>query len=467
MDCPDIMKPIDGRCKGEYPIKYKTPSGGDCCRVARKAKLGDLAVNYKYIRKLGPIPEGITYQNTFVRLNLLEYYQAYLDMVKKPTETCPDQLCKAYNSICDEFMKESTFILTLYNRSIPLNGNPCKKLLDELPSDWYIYRQLDYINNLSDSSKEYLSLYTKKGDSALNFFIRNNFILTDSNRKYMDDNRIFLDTMYEYARYKANDLDSILTYEEYLFNFYKKINDIIIESPKLDKKIIIYRGMKKVEHFSGAKNRIYENSGILSGSLELSVAMGFSGGNFMSKIIIPKGYNVLLLPHNLSHFKEYEVLLRDQTRYYITKNFQWKKYAYITPEDEFASYPVTTNELVLIMNNINYKKVEYKTRLSSIILTEFLRKAVKDGDLNLVKLLVKNGANADDKIAMKFALLYKFEDISSFLNSYFTGDLTKLTKFDYRGSNSDYEGDDTDTSSYSSSSADTYSDISDEEEGKH
>ena len=127
-----------------------------------------------------------------------------------------------------------------------------------------------------------------------------------------------------------------------MMDYYYAMDNIIRGSPPLDKRIVLYRGIKDNSYFNGLENNLYKNNGILSCTGDTKMAIDFSGYAFINRVVIPKGYNCLL--NSLSQvIDEFEFILPDNTQFYVSKPFQSKTYLYkIWPEE------IQTNEVILV-----------------------------------------------------------------------------------------------------------------------
>ena len=197
--------------------------------------------------------------------------------------------------------------------------------------------QKHYVETLSENDKNYLKLYSINGDRVLNSFVRNGFKMTEDDIDYIEANMSeFQQTFDNFVEKNGN------SYEKYMMDYYYAMDNIIRSSSPLDKRIVLYRGIKDNSYFNGLENNLYKNKGILSCTGDTKMAIDFSGYAFINRIVIPKGYNCLL--NSLSQvIDEFEFILPDNTQFYVSKPFQSKTYLYkIWPEE------IQTNEVILV-----------------------------------------------------------------------------------------------------------------------
>jgi hypothetical protein len=281
--------------------------------------------------------------NKFLKL----YPELYI--VSRTDFKCPDPFCNTYgkgNHRRECYYDEGTsrynygiteFNMEIFNRSIPLNEFASMKLQEELPSQQWLDSQKHYVETMSENDKNYLKLYSINGDRVLNSFVRNGFKMTEDDIDYIEANMSeFQQTFDNFVEKNGN------SYEKYMMDYYYAMDNIIRSSSPLDKRIVLYRGIKDNSYFNGLENNLYKNKGILSCTGDTKMAIDFSGYAFINRIVIPKGYNCLL--NSLSQvIDEFEFILPDNTQFYVSKPFQSKTYLYkIWPEE------IQTNEVILV-----------------------------------------------------------------------------------------------------------------------
>jgi len=301
-DCPLNRQPIGDSCPEEFPYKFTTIDGNDCC--ARKRKLHN------------PRNKG-----KFKRLDIQQYLDAYS---KSTFNSCYDLYCYINADIdkdCTSKYKNMDpydFILELSIRSIPYTttSDVCKKLYNELPSIEWLEAQKQYNLNLPDDDKKWIELYSHNGDTILNSYLRGQSITRDT----LNYIRIRTETFSKYFDVLNMTIDTILVF---LQTFHINLSRIIHQAPRLQEKIIVYRGLQNADFFVGTPDHLYTNKGYVSTSIYGSMAYSFSNGQFMNQIIIHENYPCLLMYHS-RYTQEFEILLPHNSMYYITKPFQGK-----------------------------------------------------------------------------------------------------------------------------------------------
>ena len=100
--------------------------------------------------------------------------------------------------------------------------------------------------------------------------------------------------------------------------FAKDLNRIIMGSPPLKTKLVVFRGVKNDYYLKGSNNNYYKNKGFVSTSLSYSLAKAFSGGVCcLKRIVLLPGSRALFIS-GLSRFPtEIELLLPVDTIFYI------------------------------------------------------------------------------------------------------------------------------------------------------
>jgi hypothetical protein len=119
-----------------------------------------------------------------------------------------------------------------------------KKYIDYV----WMEQQFDYINNLSDRQKHILRAYTKYGDEFINNFIRgtlsDRLISNLLNRCIQSNENPFL---YQHKS-ETNSIEINDVYRKnilkYIESFIDELSNIIKNSPKLTRKIKVFRGFK-------------------------------------------------------------------------------------------------------------------------------------------------------------------------------------------------------------------------------
>ena len=215
---------------------------------------------------------------------------------------------------------------------------PDQALLGELPSMDWLETQERYLRSIKPTDSKIISFYTHHGDIILNNFARHGWTITENDFDYLRVNydegisEIFKDLM---QALKLNNDDPV---ELLLMEIYNRLNQIIIKSPINPQRFICYRGSQTMDYFQQSR-KIFQNVGFFSTTLLVKKAVEFSKGKYMTRIIVSAGYQCLYLESQTLHKNEYEILMPDQSQYYITSGFQ---------EHRYGSKFIPTNELVII-----------------------------------------------------------------------------------------------------------------------
>ena len=361
--CPKFLRPKlvnkELKCTNRnYPDFFLTMEGNACCT----RKQFKLMTNGEF-----PV------------LNIEDYKNIHTFMHENNIN-CPDKFCNTHGSKaeiaftqglyfsdgdpCEDennIIKPIELAIETFNRGIFLTKNVCKDLENELPSQNWLNKQRNYFNTLSETEQNYLKFYgTGAGYSLLNSFIRNGFqlIFTKGNKKSLKENNpYFIETFNTFTKNGGKD------YHNYFIHYYNSIQKCILNSPVLDKDIVLYRGQNGDDFFKGLKNNLYQNIGIMSCTPRSYIAARFAvshnlfieGTPFISRIIIPKGYRCLLNFDN-EHTKYiylFEFILPDNTLFYVNKFDSDKQYIDKLNKNTIP-LNIKTNEIILI----NEKSIE-------------------------------------------------------------------------------------------------------------
>jgi hypothetical protein len=406
--CPEVLRPsLDNngvlRCnKEDYPVEFFTMEGNSCC-----AK--DLKVRKKLDTKAIHRFNGIRAKNRGFPILDFEPYRNIDAFMAANNIDCPDLYCNTYGSSTtmhfsmeeecedeDNDLNPIEFGVETFNRSIPMSVDMCDKLKSEMPSQQWLDSQKQYVDSLSEEQRDYLELYSHNGDVVLNLFIRNGFSITEEELGYIqteDHMRSFSKTLSRFIQKGGKN------YQDYLMDFYNSITMSIMNSPVLDKNIVLYRGHKSDKHFHGLKKYLYRNLGIMSCSALTHIAMGFAEGQYMNRIVVPKGYVCLM--HAVSKIlPEFEFILPDNALFYVTKTFTHKLYVKSLSTTLFGTFwlsatsssapslsmepvNINTNEIVLVHEkNIAAPILNNIVNIHQIFQEQVARKqAIADGSL--------------------------------------------------------------------------------------
>src|SRR3989338_2000832 len=122
---------------------------------------------------------------------------------------------------------------------------------------------------------------------------------------------------------------------------YNRLNQIITQSPINPQRFVSYRGSQSMDYFESSR-KLFRNIGFFSTTLMVRMAKAFSKKGYMTRIIVPEGYHCLYLESQTQWKGEYEILMPDQTQYFITSGFQ---------EQIYGKDSIPTNELVMVQTN--------------------------------------------------------------------------------------------------------------------
>ena len=365
--CPEILRPsLDNnevlRCnKEDYPVGFYTMEGNPCCVSDDRGF---------------PVLDFTPYKN-------IDAFMAENDI------DCPDLYCNTYGSsttmhfsVEEECWDEHNdlnpieFGVETFNRSIPMTADMCSLFQSEMPSQQWLDSQKQYVESLSEEQRDYLELYSYNGDVVLNLFIRNGFSITEEELGYMqteDHMPSFSKTLSKFIQKGGKN------YQDYLMDFYNSITMSIMNSPVLDKDIVLYRGHTNDTRFHGLKNYLYKNLGIMSSSALTYIAMEFSREQYMNRIVVPKGYVCLM--HAVSKvLPEFEFILPNNAFFYVTKSFSNKLYVNSLSMDPIN---IKTNEIFLVLEkDIEAPILNNIVNIPQIVQEQAARKqAIADGSL--------------------------------------------------------------------------------------
>jgi hypothetical protein len=102
--------------------------------------------------------------------------------------------------------------------------------------------------------------------------------------------------------------------------YIQDLETIIQKAPALKKPLVVYRGVKDDYYLKGQEGNVYTTDGFVSTSINLGSALRFAGVKCCFKrITLLPGTRTLLLA-GVSKFKqEFEILLSNKSKFYITK----------------------------------------------------------------------------------------------------------------------------------------------------
>lgn len=184
-------------------------------------------------------------------------------------------------------------VASVYDPSVILETNDktlCRIISKYGPSKKWLKAQEQYIEKLSCYEEvkkgnmttttwiegcdrtpyKILQAYSQYGDVVINNYLRETKSLDEINQ-YMSIKRVFSDVLPD------EDLEIRLNY------IVNTLNKLIIEAPKLDKDIIVYRGVTKMPFQPGDTIPI---KGFLSTSVHIGVALNFARGTSPTLLVI-------------------------------------------------------------------------------------------------------------------------------------------------------------------------------------
>lgn len=205
-----------------------------------------------------------------------------------------------------------------FNRMIPLNGNEEQELLKQLPSLIWIKAQRDYLISLSDEDFLLLNRYTSvvaAMDKVANLNKYGHKQLTLEEASVISASQIF-----------SADVEAGISYNEFILNYRKRINQLIMDAPPLDKSIHVMRFSSR-EGKIDMSTKIKTISAFTSTSIETENhapeggADDVGGYEISIHIIIPKGGRCLYLPAVSDAPYEFEILLPYGATFYVYDTF--------------------------------------------------------------------------------------------------------------------------------------------------
>jgi hypothetical protein len=211
--------------------------------------------------------------------------------------------------------------------------------IQENDYEW-MEKQMEYINNLSPRDKHIIRAYTIYGDRFVNNYIRGTLsseqiaILVYECRK-TDENPFQYQHQDKYNLLGFPDKESDIL--EYIPKFIDELKTIIINSPKLNKRIKVFRGLGDGEFIRRAleehNNKYILNNEFISTTFYLASASQFMKGDCcLLELFIEKEVPCLFTAHISRRRNEFEITLIPETKMIYRKCT--KKYLI----DEMESY---------------------------------------------------------------------------------------------------------------------------------
>lgn len=260
---------------------------------------------------------------------------------------CSDVLCYLYPDRCgkiDGNLYYSQLVADLYNRYRVIELNrvyetdyPCQLLKLEYPTEEWLEKQNDYVDNLADIDFDLLTLYSKNGDVFINDYLRNGKKITSSNFDYVKSKRDRFLPLIKILT--GSDIINVETLETFASYYTDKMDELIRRSPPTDKEIVAYRGMMNLPR----RDIVGETEGLKgfsSMSMSLRSALDFTiPGSYLEKVIIPQGSRVIF--NHLSEFPtELELLPPPNSIFRIIRGCQNRNFIKIIDPFKNEGYRV-------------------------------------------------------------------------------------------------------------------------------
>jgi len=194
---------------------------------------------------------------------------------------------------------------TLYSNIVSdLNGINTDIYEYTKPSFNFILEQQIYIQNLTPIQQELVSFYSHNGDVLTNAYLRKGLDLNDA-KTVLQRNFDIIKNYLKFKNINVIQIRALSNTEIYslLSEIISIIKTTIQKAPKLDKNIVVYRG---VENVIKRKDNKYETLGLLSTTINYYNSRDF--GKYIFHIIIPKGVSCLWMSP-LSQYPVEEELL--------------------------------------------------------------------------------------------------------------------------------------------------------------
>ena len=173
-----------------------------------------------------------------------------------------------YKYIDSNKLTDYSYIMKLHNMSLP-------------STDW-IQKQKDYLANLSYTDYLVIKMYTGMfcyEHVIINNYMRTGKIKTSYFNRIMECNPTLIDIFYKSKL--ATSKGEITFVEEEMKEFaefvVERLNKIILESPKVDREFIVYRGKKRGLFRPDLKKENYMLKGFVSTSMNILSAQRFAG----------------------------------------------------------------------------------------------------------------------------------------------------------------------------------------------
>lgn len=217
----------------------------------------------------------------------------------------------------------------------------------------WMQRQFDYLNGLSDRQRDIINIYTKYGDKFVNSLLRGtpmnymrllNTAMNNSDNPFIHQHKDATNETVINARYRDN-------ITEYIQQFIKELQDIILAAPRLTRPITVFKGIREDSFLKGGH---FVEKGFSSTSFRLDSALMFSRGECcILEINLQPSVPCIVAGHFSRRRGEYEITLipnvifeqgESQMKYVITDMDYDTKDIFSSP-DEFDLSRIMTHEI--------------------------------------------------------------------------------------------------------------------------
>jgi hypothetical protein len=194
----------------------------------------------------------------------------------------------------------------------------------------WIQKQMDYINNLSDRQKHILRSYTIYGDKFINNYLRGTLSqsLIDN---ILDDCIKYNENPFIYQHQDKTGISEINEYyKKYLLNYIKtfieELSHIIMQSPKLTKKIKVFRGLsdgdflvQSLKQNTNGKQYVINND-FISTSFYLASAKNFMNNDCcLLDLTLEVNTPCIFTAHISRRRNEFEITILPGTKMLLSK----------------------------------------------------------------------------------------------------------------------------------------------------
>ena len=184
----------------------------------------------------------------------------------------------------------------------------------------WIENQMNYINTLTERQKYIIRAYTIYGDKFINNYLRNT-LLDNQVRHFINDALRNNENPFMYQHYdKTGSYDVNDTYmkhiQDYIVSFIEEFKEIIYKSPRLTKKMRVFRGIRDgtflLDGIQVNKNntQYYKNTEFLSTSFYLESATNFTENDCcLLELTLDISVPCLFTAHVSRRHNEYEITI--------------------------------------------------------------------------------------------------------------------------------------------------------------